>query len=461
VKRDHFGSFKSFLVINKKLMVGMGLALTGIFMIQGLIWTSRSECLGIVDSKETMVAFETPVTVKQVFVLPGQIVTKGQPLVEVETTEVNMKILEVQTQIESLESEQDVRNTLLGSLSRKKKALSDKSPIAQEIAGLKRQLAELVRAHKDSVRYAESSGVVATVAYRPKEQVPPFNPIVTMTSGVPTLVYGFIHENRLADFKVGDLLQISAVAPPSRTTVGRVVSLGSRITPFPDRLQMVPGAGHNTYWGRELIVALASNNELLMGEKVEIKANPLPDAKASTLAFAATTEAGASEKQNSMLAEKLNLEASGMVYLGDSNSLLIVSDDDGPAQSPIWSFDIAKATARNLPLVSNEKIKDLESISFSLDHYYALGSLGRDGKAKFIEARSKMVRFQIQNDSVVVDRAIDFRTPLLKALSQLALLNPVQNKLKDVEVESVSFDDADAYLALKRPLLQDGSSVIL
>src|SRR5688572_23246305 len=110
--------FREYVQVNKRLVVAVAVAVFALAVLHGYIGGANLECLGIADSKETVIAFETPVQVKRVFVLPGQYVKKGQPLIEVEPTEVNLKILEVQTELEALRSEARVRDTLLQSFAK-------------------------------------------------------------------------------------------------------------------------------------------------------------------------------------------------------------------------------------------------------------------------------------------------------------------------------------------------------
>ncbi len=465
--------------VNKKLVISVAVAACGLVALQGYISVSQLECLGVAESKETTIAFETGVVVKRIFVLPGQKVTKGQPLLEVEPAELNIRMLEVRTELEALESELKFRNSLMDSFSSKKKAKKqakklkgelapevakeeDTSPIAQQVAGYRRQLDELKRLQGQSVRFAEEDGTVATVTYGVNEQVPPFQPIITISSSVPNLVYGFIHEDRLSDFKVGDRIAVETMSQPKRGTQGKVVSLGSRITLFPERLQTAFGT---LYWGRELIVALPANNQFFMGEKVRLHSRSIASfTDLSSTAFADTVNGSAPFR------ERVPLEGGGLVYSQADGQLLIVADDNGPNKSPFWIMSTQdNSVLENLKIESPEKIEDLESLSFSNGYYYAMSSLAREetkGKGKglgeILAKRTRMIRFQIVNGVAIVDRVVEVRNSLLAALQQSSFLQAVSSKLDEkLEIEAMTIDGSDAYIALKEPQLSDGSTFII
>ncbi len=457
MKSERWLRLKEFVALNRRLVVAVAIALFGVLGLQSYISISSTQCLGIADSKETMIAFETPVLVKRVFVIPGQLVKKGQPLVEVEPAEINLKLMEIQTELESLKSERKVRDTLLGSLG--KKAPDGDDPLSRQIAGFQKQAEELKRQQGLSVRYAEEDGAVATVAFRPREQVPPFIPVITLTPTSPNLVYGFIHENRLSEFRLGDRVIIEPVAAPHRHAEGRVISLGSRIAPFPERFQ-TGTTQRPTYFGRELVVSLPMKNQVLIGEKVQIRA--VGPSMLDELGFQAFADSENGIAVSEKIGEKMPFEAGGMVYIPESQSLLIVSDDQDKGGSPFWILPLADpASASNVVVNGLEKVDDLESITRLGANFFAMSSLSRSKKDKVKTERSLIVRFTLGANGIQVDRAIDMRTPLLEALRGAAFLQGISADLDQLEVESFTMADADGYMALKEPRMPDGSSVIL
>lgn len=454
--RSKFRNLKEFVRMNTRLSIAVVVALLGVIGLQTFLEATSTQCLGIADSKETTIAFETPVIVKRIFVIPGQMVKKGQPLIEVEPVEVNLKLMEVQTELDSLTSERKVRNALLGTFDRKIGGAED--PLGRQIEGLAKQVEELKRQQGLSVRYAEEDGAVATVAFRAREQVAPFLPIITLTPAAPNLVYGFVHESRISEFRLGDRVLIEPVSEPGRFAEGRVISLGSRIAPFPDRFQM-GSVNRPTYFGRELVVSLPLKNPLLVGEKVKIIGESGSALKELGFqAFAESSSESASEK----IGEELPFEAGGMVYVAESKSLLIVSDDAEQGKSPFWLLSLANPNSpMNVGVDGTLKIDDLESITRSGSGFLAMSSLSKNKKDQVLPERNLLVRFTLGARGVQIDRALDMRSPLIEALRGALFMRGISADLEELEVESFTLHDSDGYMALKKPQMPDGSSVII
>jgi hypothetical protein len=373
-----------------------------------------------------------------------------------------MKILSLETSIESLESEQKVREVILGSIDDEqvKQNERDISPLAKEVDGLRRQLLALKRQKSLAVRYAESDGVVATVAFKPGEQIPPLQSIVTLTSVTPNLVYGFINENLPSPFNVGDAVDILPLAGKGRSAKGRVVSVGSRIIEFPTRLQTI--GNQKLFFGREVLVSIDDQaNQIVMGEKVQILTRE-PRSK-TTLGAEAFAESQFISMTTDRLAENLPMEASGLSFTPGDKGLLAVADETGPAGSPFWHFDGTSITKPvNLQMQGLKEIDDVEAITFKDGRYFALTSLSLNKKGQSKHERRLLVRATLENQKVIVDRSVDLRTPLLKALKKLPVMQVLSSELdRKIEVESLTIQGNDAFIALKEPVMPDGSSIIL
>lgn len=461
-----FYAFIEFLTVNKKLIMAVGIALIGVINIQYFTISSAASCLGIVDSKEIAIAFESPVVVKRIFVLAGEMVRKGQPLLEVDPVEMNLKLMELETQLQSLESEEQLRSDLLKTFNGGKavnKTAGNKTPMVQEIEGLRLQVSQLKRLQSQSVRYAEEDGIVASVSFGDHEQVAPFQVIMTLTPMVPNLVYGFIHENHISEFRVGDEVLVETSGGKVRKIAkGKVASIGGRIVSFPERLQSVTGA---KFWGRELIISLPYQSKLLMGEKVQIKSQKAPQdsSRSGIIAYAKSALFNnKNETEAKLIALALPFESSGLSLVTQLQALLSAADEDGPKKSPFWLHPIKNiGEAKNLELKGLSEIEDVESVSFSDGFFYAMSSMGLNKHDKVKEKRSLLIRFQVTETSVVVDRYVDLRNAIIDLVKKTPVLHDLQSKIEeDIDVESLSVFEGDAYFALKSPQMNDGSSVV-
>lgn len=142
-------------------------------------------------------------------------------------------------------------------------------PINAEIAEVSRRIEEIDRQRKSLTQTAQFQGQVGSVLFRTGETVPPFQPLLTIHGSQPSFIKGFIHENVRSDVQISQQVWVSPSqgAGSGERYRGVVVSLGSRIVEFPDRLKVSPIA---QAWGREVVVRLDSGHSLLLGERVQI-----------------------------------------------------------------------------------------------------------------------------------------------------------------------------------------------
>ena len=105
--------------------------------------------------------------------------------------------------------------------------------------------------------------------YKPGEQVPAFQPIVTIHSETARYVKAYIHEAVLNNVAIGQSVWVTSLANSGKVSPAQAVveSLGSRIVEYPERLRKNPLV---SAWGREVVVRLDDRNKLLMGEKVVV-----------------------------------------------------------------------------------------------------------------------------------------------------------------------------------------------
>ncbi len=151
----------------------------------------------------------------------------------------------------------------------KSQLAQSKRPLDAQIEELRKQQRELIRKQDALHVRAGVTGRVGSLLFQVGDRVPPFATIMTVHGAAPTFVKGFIHEQVLNDVRIAQAVWVqSATQRESAWYVGRVKSLGARIVEFPPRLKVNPMA---QAWGREVILELPSEHQLLLGEKVEIQ----------------------------------------------------------------------------------------------------------------------------------------------------------------------------------------------
>lgn len=116
-----------------------------------------------------------------------------------------------------------------------------------------------------------SRAFVGNVHVKEGEYVDAFETMVTLYEPNPTKVKGFVHEGMHIDVQIGDRFNIRSIQDYDKTTIGVITGLGARIVEIPERLRRVPTS---KLYGREVVLAISSDNTFLQGEKVIISNLP-------------------------------------------------------------------------------------------------------------------------------------------------------------------------------------------
>jgi len=338
------GSIKYFyaaLVVVLATLIGMTLRLRG----------EATQFTGIADSQEIVVSIQTAVEIKKIRVIPGQVVKQGDTLVEIDNVGVNneeldMKIAvitheieeykarknahenlsrserrqqtleledrksEIKAELQELESQYEVNQTLMSdlkSISKEytgakanvsksnpllakieflkkelrriddssqitqtylKDALSvDADPIDEQIRQREAELKVMLDAKENHYILAKIDGVIGAVDYKDGEKVEAFDTIVTLHNTAPSFVRGFIHENTYSQVFVGQSVVVTSQDVKKVKVKGEVIGVGARIVEYPMRLRKYPDL---IMWGREVSIKIPDNNKLLLGERVMI-----------------------------------------------------------------------------------------------------------------------------------------------------------------------------------------------
>ena len=259
---------------------------------------------GIADAREVVVNAGNPVEIKKIHVVQGQSIKEGDTLIELRRPELDMKINEIilqtsqiktqkyakvnsiKSQIQELQAQYERNKKLTAELKSFKKENSaadqndSRNPLLIKIENLKKELRlamspaqikeelNLLLSEKEKLTiYAQINGIIGSVNAKEGEKVSPFTPIITLHTKSPSYVKGYIHEDVYNKVNVGQKVTIASFSDPNNTIEGEVVGVGSRIVEYPVRLRKRPDF---QIWGREIIIKIPSENNLLLGEKVRI-----------------------------------------------------------------------------------------------------------------------------------------------------------------------------------------------
>lgn len=259
---------------------------------------------GIADAREVVVNAGNPVEIKKIHVVQGQSIREGDTLIALRRPELDMKINEITLQISQTKTQKYAKvnsirsqiNELEAQYERNKKLTSElksfkkensatdqddnQNPLLIKIESLKKELylamapaqikeeLNLLLKEKENLTiYAQINGIIGSVNAKEGEKVSPFTPIITLHTKSPSYVKGYIHEDVYNKVAIGQKVTIASFSDLKNTIQGEVVGVGSRIVEYPVRLRKRPDF---QIWGREIIIKIPSENNLLLGEKVRI-----------------------------------------------------------------------------------------------------------------------------------------------------------------------------------------------
>ncbi len=410
-------------------------------------------------------------------------------------------VVEIDYQIKALESQHQLNRRLMSEESILESKGSNDSPLGFKIAGLKtkRELVlqsikvkadnlqdqlkwrdpvvakiEKLKAKRDALNekksglfvYALFSGTVGTVYFREGEEVPPFKPMITLHGRKPSHIAGYIHEDLLNNVTVGQQVWISPVSNRYEPVSGFVESVGSRIVEYPERLRRLKTI---SVWGREVRVSIAQNSPLLLGEKVMVSeqretnswsalANPIAYFKSQKV-----KDLVYSDERRSALA----VEASGILYLEDTDRFLVVSDE-GEAKQPVVHLVTANGKIeQDLQFSGGAAIDDMESIAADREFVYIASSQSYSKNGKHKPHRRKLLRL-IRTEKDLNLNAEVLLSDLLNEAAQQAgdvhwaafIRAAVADKSMDIETMFVPRDD-ELILGFKSPMEESGRTMFL
>lgn len=455
---------------NKVLMFAWIMAVTLILSLGFFLGSESVMVLGVAESREYQVNFDTAVEIKQVHVQPGQIVKKGDLLVELKQSEWATRLRELKKGLHRLQAEDRLRNQI-SRLTRDRSHLpADVDPLQVDIEETEREIALLEHRMKNLFVLAEVDGAVGAVNFKNGEKAPAFAPLITLMPIHPTYVNGYINENLISNLQINQTVEVSSQG--GKTVRGLVVHIGSRIVPIPERLLRIRTL---VAYGREVVVEIPAKNEFLLGEKVSVQ---------KTWGWNLFDTAQADEKPDKNLritgepqelvipmnlSDGFSPELSGMVYLPDLRQFAVVSDDY-PTKVPriLLMNEHGQIQDQMHQIDGLEEMDDLESISSQGQNIFLMSSMSPTKKGKLKEVRQQFAKIHRSGLHFKLEKQINLAKSLLQALGKSQ--DPELKKIaqfksddpeKAFEIEGHDVDDKDLYLALKGPVFLKNQGVIL
>lgn len=439
--------------------------------------TQNLSFVGVTDSKEVNLNLKHAVVVKQVYVLPGQKVERGQLLAELERPDLDKQLNEVSHRLEELHSQLSLNETLNENLkSIKGDSQEIDNTLTIQIRSLENQI-ELLKKEKEELRvFAQFEGHIGFVNYKSGESVSPFAPILTMHQKTPTFVRGYVHESIMEKIKIGSTIKISSINS-GRVMKASVTSVGTRIIEFPERFRR---SIDQKIWGREIGITLDAQNNFLLGEKVFLEM--LPDEtllKKRDVANEIMTVLGSEQLQYEKLdvpksiKKKISIEPSGLTYVEELDQFILISDDTDKNHPDLFLMDRLGSVSKDVMKIEGlKKIKDMEAIAQDeRGMFYVVSSQSQDKDGEVGKDRRRLVSFKSVGGEFLEEKKVD----LLEVLNDSAILYPGQSWVKtlrkenliqsewkiSLDVEGLIVHEDNAYLGLRRTFGEKGELIIL
>ena len=438
--------------------------------------TDSSSFVGIADSRESVINFDYPVNVEQINVISGQPVKKGDLLAQVDQVQLETKMQEMRSQLRKLVAEQNLITEMgsLGSLNKsrtKSNAVDDSKtdPLAAEIEGLQQQLASLESRERASYVFAQTDGIVGTISFKKGETVAPYAPLITISPNTPSYIDAFLHESLRAKIELGQQVTVTSMMDSSKRVEGTVASMGSRIVELPTRIGRVQS---QKMWGREILIEIPDQNPFLLGEKVEVShpflSISFPLARAGEANVKPKAAVPPTPQLISVPIGVKNLssfEPSGAAYIKDLKKFVIASDDTDKDYSPyLFLMGHDGVVDNKVVRVSGiSDVHDVETVLQADDGYlYLLSSQTPNKKGEIKESRNRLIRVKRNGMEFSAAGTVNMRPLILTAMKAAkdADLKSVSGKFEDLEIEAGFLSDGHLNVALKKPLLKDGSTLV-
>ncbi|QDK39807.1 DUF3616 domain-containing protein [Bdellovibrio sp. NC01] len=446
-------------------------AAVGIILILGFVLSSQSmTMLGVAESREFQVSFDGPVEIKHVHVMPGQNVKRGDLLLELNQTDLELQLRTLKARFDKLSAEIKLREEISTVTKDSVHLPEGADPLKTELNDTRKEMELVERKLRNLYVFAEVDGTVGAVNVKDGERAPSFAALVTLLPLQPSFVNGYVNENLQSTIQIGQKVEVASAT--GKSVQGTVVSIGTRIVQIPQRLLRIQNL---QAWGREVVVKIPPTNDFLLGEKVSfhkpwgIKVFSTAEANAESLLPASARVVTANLRYPTSITDQFHPEISGMVFLPELRQFALISDDY-PDNKPLLLLmnDKGEVQENMLEIEGLPEMEDIESVSLNDQSLYLLSSLSATKKGHLKPGRQIFAKVDRDGIRFQLDEKLDMRLALLNAMrtSPDATLRDIAahalgNEVDDLEIEGHAIQGDILYLALKRPHLVRNQAIIL
>lgn len=438
-----------------RIFLGVWIAAGLMLLCVQIFVRDHSSFIGIAGSRAQEISTSFAAKIKRVHVIAGQSVRKGDLLIEMENPELEVEIHKIKTELDYLLDQKGM--------------LAKVVPVGHvedsRIINMRNQLDVLEAQKKDLLVFSQYDGKVEAILRREGENSQPLLPILTLQEITPATVHGFIHESIIGEVQIGTEVDVTSMTPGSgneqgtRQVRGKVISFGSSIVPFPERLLRDIS---RPMWGREVVIEVDKENGLILGEKVFVaKASKMKNFFSEAYADDKVKRGPQGEflKAQKEIPIPLSLnqefEASGLVWLSNIQRFIVVSDGNNSRANPQVALVTKDGKVEKVYIDGLESVGDMESVVLDeAGSLYFVSSIGKDKKKyKGATSRKNMVKITQDGMSFSKNTVIPLGDALELALARQtspALRELVKGGKLKVDVEGAVIDGDTMLLGLRR-----------
>lgn len=467
--KEYFRSFSEDVVgtDNHLLFVVWWVAIILILALGFFLNSQPVSLLGVAESREYQVNFDNPVEIKRVHVLPGQVVKKGDLLIELNQTDLESQLRILRSRFDRLSAELKLRKQISYVAKDVVSLPISADPLQVELLDTRREIEMIETRLRNLFVFAEIDGAVGAVNFKDGEKAPAFAPLVTLVPLNPSYVNGYVNENLKASVEIGQIMEVSSVG--GKSVQGRVISVGARIVQIPERLlriQTLPA------WGREVVIKIPEQNGFLLGEKVSVHKSwgislfSTAQADERTLKWEPTHVFVEDIRIPSVITDQFKPEISGITYLPEIRQFALVSDDYPESRPMLLLMNPqGEVSSQMLPIEGIGEMNDIESLSNEGSYLYMLSSLSADPKGRLNPTRQIFAKIHRDGLKFKLEEKVDLREALLNVIaeSEDPILHQIRRQVDrdDLEVEGHVVQGDRLLIALKRPVLRENEGIIL
>lgn len=351
-----------------------------------------------------------------------------------------------------------------------------------EVLVLQRRIELLEKRRSSYMLRANQRGKVAALDKQPGETANVGDSVVKLVT-TTNRVSVCVPEGRALGVREGESARLWVRGQRGAPLTGKTVALGAIVSELPSRCWPSPTV---RTWGREAIVELDTNMDIVAGEGFTVAFDGTrvpPAATPSTsppianvgdlLVPNAEANSGSTRPEPRAmtlapgLTNRTRFEPSGIVARTAENRYLVVSDDTGINRGPnegrpwIFAMDESGAVAADPIVIEGiAAIDDLEAIAAGDGgEIYVLASQSHNKKGARPHARSAMLRLRADGARFRVDGEVHL-TELLELAPDRAAALGLTNGTRELDIEGMTFHAGALYLGLKAPLDANGDAMI-